>query len=292
MSVRKKDIAILLALLVVLVLCVRYFYKRIDDDRRVVGMDPYSLIVPDPKAVLSINRPRVLGEMILPLPSIGKLFAAHIPEALLPFLREKPEYASLLMASYAQGDVLYIPMEKEVASYLFKQLDAAYPFAPQSREEAPITLYYYPEVDNRFLGCYYYEGIFVASYNRKLLMETVERHPKNNPIPIPDLQKVISKSKSATINLFIPTETLDLHVSLNDTTEWSITDPWVGLDVFFSEGNICCYYEQPYEKMFDSIYPSIRDTITARIIRLIPTIQVSTQMSHDDNWVYYTVSGK
>ena len=88
-------------------------------------------------------------------------------------------------------------MDSHTAERIFKQLDVSFTFPAQQREETSVPVRYYPDVDKHFLGCYYHEGIFVASYNRRLLVETVERQQTYPAHVIPELTDLIRKKRQA-----------------------------------------------------------------------------------------------
>lgn len=183
-------------------------------------------------------------------------------------------------------------MDSHTAERIFKQLDVSFTFPAQQREETSVPVRYYPDVDKHFLGCYYHEGIFVASYNRRLLVETVERQQTYPAHVIPELTDLIrKKGKRGAMNLFIKSAPLYLRVQMNDSTEWRMKNQWLAMDLFYNEGSLCCFNEQPYEKALENFYPNLCDTITTRINRLFPQIKTTTQVSHDEAVAYFTVCG-
>lgn len=290
MTASKRDIAIFLCLSVAMILAIRYFYKGMSDERSVSATDPYTLIAPTPQAVLAINRPHSFSKVMLPTPNIRKVFAQHIPEAYLSLIEENPDLSSFLIAYYPQGEILFAPADQEMAKRLLKQWDAAFPFPAQRLEGYAIPMYYYPDTDKRFLGCYYHNGLFVASYQRKLLLLTAERERAKATV-LPEIQKAIAKSESSTIDLFLPGQSLDLHIQSGDTLSWSLPPQWLALDLFFSDGSLCCLNEQPYEERLDTagFYQSLRDTIRNKVGRLFPDVKTTAQVSHDEAVVYYAI---
>ena len=109
---------------------------------------------------------------------------------------------------------------------------------------------------------------------------------------IPELADLISKKgKSGAMNLFIQSASLDLQVQMNDSTEWKMKNQWLAMDLFYNEGSLCCFNEQPYEETLENFYPNLCDTITTRINRLFPQIKTTAQVSHDEAVVYFTVCG-
>lgn len=187
MRISKKDITAFFVLFLGTIVCVRYFYKHMNDEQFVATVDPYSLVVPSPTAIFAINRPPVFEKMILPMENIRKAFSDHTPAIFLSLIQQNPDLSSFLIAYYPQGDILYAPMDSHTAERIFKQLDASFTFPAQQREEASVPVRYYPDVDKHFLGCYYHEGIFVVSYNRKLLVETAKKQQMYPAQIIPEL---------------------------------------------------------------------------------------------------------
>ncbi|MDD2953111.1 MAG: hypothetical protein PHC95_08090 [Parabacteroides sp.] len=292
MRIGKKDITAFIVLFLATIVCVRYFYKNMSDEQFVATVDPYSLVVPTPTAIFAINRPPVFAKMILPMKNIRKAFSDHTPAIFPSLIRQNPGLSSFLIAYYPQGDVLYAPMDSHTAERIFMQLDASFSFPAQQREETSVPVRYYPDVDKRFLGCYYHEGIFIASYNRRLLVETVERQQTHPAHIIPELTDPIhKKGKSAAMNLFIQSTPLDLHVQMNDSTEWRMKNQWLAMDLFYNEGSLCCFNEQPYEEALENFYSNLCDTITFRINRLFPQIKTTAQVSHDEAVAYFTICG-
>lgn len=315
MTVGKKDISAFTILVIITISTIIFFYKNMSDVKFVATVNPYSLIVPTPQAVLAINRPLVFERIILPMDTIRQVLEEHISPIFLSLIRENSDLPSFLIAFYQQGDILYAPMDNYMADRLFKQLDTTFLYSAQKRDEASIPMRYYPDTEKRFLGCYYHDGIFVASYNRKLLVEVAESQqaPTTTRV-LPDLNEALKKmGRNATLNLFVPSGPLDLHVQINDTTEWRIQDQWLALDLFFSEGNLCCFNEQPYEQGLDSLfkdmsfpyfsiwnnttfrldnlYQSMGDTVNARVNQLFPQIKTTAQVSHDEAVAYFTICG-
>ena len=79
MRISKKDITAFFVLFLGTIVCVRYFYKHMNDKQFVATVDPYSLVVPSPTAIFAINRPPVFEKMILPMENIRKAFSDHTP---------------------------------------------------------------------------------------------------------------------------------------------------------------------------------------------------------------------
>lgn len=86
-----------------------------------------------------------------------------------------------------------------------------------------ITFTYYPDTGNRFFGYYQHEGIWVASYSKKLLEEVAQIQRNRQSYLLPDQDRLRkSFDKNAPLNLMVQSDSLDLYVSLPDSTEWGI----------------------------------------------------------------------
>ena len=156
---------------------------------------------------------------------------------------------------------------------------------PANERKPPFLLDIILVLISIFWGCYYHEGIFLASYNRRLLVETVERQQTYPAHVIPELTDLIrKKGKRGAMNLFIKSAPLHLRVQMNDSTEWRMKNQWLAMDLFYNEGSLCCFNEQPYEKALENFYPNLCDTITTRINRLFPQIKTTTRTSRGRPW--------
>mgnify|MGYP000396984096 FL=1 len=109
MRISKKDITAFFVLFLGTIVCVRYFYKHMNDEQFVATVDPYSLVVPSPTAIFAINRPPVFEKMILPMENIRKAFSDHTPAIFLSLIRQNLELSSFLIAYYPQGGCLVRP---------------------------------------------------------------------------------------------------------------------------------------------------------------------------------------
>lgn len=257
MRIGKKDIMAFIVLFLATIVCVRYFYKNMSDEQFVATVDPYSLVIPTPTAIFAINRPPVFEKMILPMENMRKAFSDHTPAIFLSLIQQNPDLSSFLIAYYPQGDILYAPMDSHTAERIFKQLDASFTFPAQQREEASVPVRYYPDVDKHFLGCYYHEGIFVVSYNRKLLVETAKKQQTYPAQIIPELADLISKKgKSGAMNLFIQSASLDLQVQMNDSTEWKMKNQWLAMDYSIMKEAFAASMSNPMRKPWRTFTPT------------------------------------
>lgn len=314
MSARRKDTVILVIMATLIGTFMWYFYTEMDENKSISDVNPYTLVVPGSEAVLAINRPLVFEKVILPKKDIREVFSSHIPGVYTDLIRENSDLPLFLFSFYSQDLVFYAPMSGSEARQVFKQLKARFPFKDQRKTVSLIDCRYYPEAERRFFGCYYHEGIFVASYNRKLLEQVAKRQQTDSVRIIPGLKEVVKKTNANTpINLFVPSDSLNLYVQITEITEWRIKDQWLGINIFPSDNKLCCFHTQPYQPSLDSLfyqtgfssfsmwnnaqyrmetlYQSMGDTMQARINKLFPQIKTTAQVSHDEAVAYFTICG-
>lgn len=312
MSGRRKDTVILIVMAALLGAGMWYFYAEMDDNRTMSDANLYELVAPGAEAVLAINRPLVFDKVILPLKDAGQIFKEHIPEIYLDLIRKNMDTPLFLLSFYPQGPVFYASMGEYEAHQTFKTLETRFPFKAQQKKEGQITYRYYPEADKRFFGCYYHNGVFVASYSQKELRQVGIRQQADSLSVLPGLKESLTKTNStAPINLFVPSKLLNLYVQITEITEWRIQDQWLGANIFLSDDKLCCFHTQPYQASLDSLFyqpgfstfsmwnnPQYRldnlyqymgDTIEARINKLFPQIKTTAQVSHDEAVAYFTI---
>lgn len=302
MSARRKDTVILVVVAALTSACMWYFYTGMDERKSISDVNPYTLVVPGPEAVLAINRPLVFEKVILPKKDIREVFSKQIPGVYADLIRDNPDLPLFLFSFYAQDLLFYAPMDGSEARQVFKQLEARSPFKDQRKTASLIDCRYYPETGKRFFGCYYHEGMFVASYSRKLLEQVARRQQTDSGRVIPGLKEVLETTNTNTpVNLFVPSDSLNLYVQITDITEWRIKDQWLGMNIFPSDNKLCCFHTQPYQPSLDSLfyqagfstlYQSMGDTMQARINKLFPQIKTTAQVSHDEAVAYFTICGQ
>ena len=268
----RKDITILALLSAATLALICILYRNIRYERLAAEADPYRLIGPTPEAVLAINQIDALSQFILQREPLRAIFTEHIPHAFLSLIRTDLPLSSALIAYYPRGSILYAPMEQRIARRLFKHLDQAFAFPPQEERDGPIHV--------------------SSSYNRRLLTRAIERHVSDTASPLPELARITRRDTHVPLRLFLPSDSVHIHVPLEDSTLWHPREPWLALDLFPSEGNLCCLNEQPCEAHTDTtLYQAISDTAQAYVRRLFPMLNTTTQISYDETAVYYIICG-
>lgn len=129
----------------------------------------------------------------------------------------------------------------------------------------------------------------MASYSKKLLEEVAQIQRNRQSYLLPDQDRLRkSFDKNAPLNLMVQSDSLDLYVSLSDSTEWGIRKGWLGADLFMNENHLCYFGSLPYNSTADSLYTSLGDTLVLRLEQAFPQFKVSNQTARENNRMFYT----
>lgn len=291
MKAFKREIVIFALTALATLLAVAYFFNDMKEGMHVAQTNLFTLTAAQNEAILTVNRPALFARMFLSKPSVYKAFASEVPEIYLSMLQKHTEIAEVQFSFHPQGIVMYAKADKSTAGRIENELQNNFfpSFAPQRLTKGGITFTYYPEAGNRFFGFYQHDGIWVASYSKKLL-EEVAYLQRSHKEKLSEEQKQLHKSldPNAPLNLLIKTAKLDLYVNTSDSTRWRIGHQWLGADLFESEGNICYFSSLPYEKPADSLYQSLADTLSVRIEQCFPPLHTTSQCYEENGKIYFT----
>lgn len=291
MKAFKREIVIIALTALATLSAVGYFFIDLKEGRNVAQADLFDLTAAHHNAVLTINRPAVFARMFLSKPSVYEAFSSAIPDIYLSLLQKHTELAEAQFSFHPQGVVMYAKADKSMAGRIESELqNNLFPsFAPQRQTKGEIAFTYYPEAGNRFFGFYQWNGIWVASYSKKLLEEVayLQRSKKTN---LSGEEKQLKKllDKNAPLNLLIKSEQLNLYVNTSDTVQWRISRKWLGADLFESEGNICYFGSLPLQESADSLYQSVADTLSARLEQRFPHLHITSQCYEENGKIYFT----
>lgn len=291
MKADKREIVTFVIAALATLAAVWFFLGKMQKKKEIMRTDLYALVAPASDAILSVNRPSAFSKYILSRQAEYDAFASRIPAIYLSVIRNNPDLPPLLLSFHPQGVVLYAQAENDAISHIEKNtLQKAFgAFAPQKQTKNGITFTYYPDTGNRFFGYYQHNGIWVASYSKKLLEEVaqIQRNKRNYLLPDQDrLRKTFDPN--APLNLMIQADSLDLYVALADSAEWRIRNWWLGADLFTNENHLCYFGSLPYNTTADSLYIPLGDTLARRLEQSFPQFHVSNQTTHEDSRVFYT----
>ena len=288
----KEDIGIIVLSLLIAAVSASYFLGFLQREKEAETQDLYYLLPSQPKSVLAINQPTAFVHLLLEKTPGMDILQRWIPEAFLYLLRQEPETPFLLFSFHQEGVICYAKANKKQAEKLEHDILRTYFSAYEPQEEIlhDIRFRYYADTGSRFLGCYQHEGVWVASYSKRLLEQVVRKQLLPQEQSDEDELSPFFRQfdRNATANLLFPSDGWQIQVARHDTILWKYNLPWVSTDLFPSEGNICGFCSFPYAVPNDSLYEAMGDSLAIQLEALFPRLHVTPQTSQDSSEVYFT----
>lgn len=288
----KEDIGIIVLSLLIAAVSASYFLGFLQREKEAETQDLYYLLPTQPKSVLAINQPTAFVHLLLEKTPGMDILQRWIPEAFLYLLRQEPETPFLLFSFHQEGVICYAKANKKQAEKLEHDILRSYFSAYEPQEETlhDIRFRYYADTGSRFLGCYQHEGVWVASYSKRLLEQVVRKQLLPQEQSDEDSLSPFFRQfdRNATANLLFPSDGWQIQVARHDTILWKYNLPWVSTDLFPSEGNICGFCSFPYAVPNDSLYEAMGDSLAIQLEALFPRLHVTPQTSQDSSEVYFT----
>lgn len=288
----KEDIGIIVLSLLIAAVSASYFLGFLQREKEAETQDLYYLLPTQPKSVLAINQPTAFAHLLLEKTPGVDILQRWIPEAFLYLLRQEPETPFLLFSFHQEGVICYAKANKKQAEKLEHDILRSYFSAYEPQEETlhDIRFRYYADTGSRFLGCYQHEGVWVASYSKRLLEQVVRKQLLPQEQSDEDSLSPFFRQfdRNATANLLFPSDGWQIQVARHDTILWKYNLPWVSTDLFPSEGNICGFCSFPYAVPNDSLYEAMGDSLAIQLEAIFPRLHVTPQTSQDSSEVYFT----
>lgn len=288
----KEDIGIIVLSLLIAAVSASYFLGFLQREKEAETQDLYYLLPTQPKSVLAINQPTAFAHLLLEKTPGVDILQRWIPEAFLYLLRQEPKTPFLLFSFHQEGVICYAKANKKQAEKLEHDILRSYFSAYEPQEETlhDIRFRYYADTGSRFLGCYQHEGVWVASYSKRLLEQVVRKQLLPQEQTDEDSLSPFFRQfdRNATANLLFPSDGWQIQVARHDTILWKYNLPWVCTDLFPSEGNICGFCSFPYAVPNDSLYEAMGDSLAIQLEALFPRLHVTPQTSQDSSEVYFT----
>lgn len=291
MKVRKREMVIGILTALAMLTAVGFFFKTMEEEKTAMQTDLYTLIAPAPEAVITINRPATFAKGMLTKQSVYDLFASKIPPAFLTLIQKETAISSFILSFHSQGVILYTKADNQQLQALEESLPKILPstFAPLKQVTGNITLHFYPDSGNHFLGYYQHNNIWIASYSKKLLEEVAQLQVMGKKSASVEQKRLLKTlDPNAPLTIMLQADALNLYVTKSDSTVWKINDKWLTADLFTSEGNICYFSSIPYNESTDSIYIPLADTLSKRLNHLFPLFNITSQTRHNDTQMLYT----
>lgn len=207
MKADKREIVTFVIAALATLVAVWFFLGKMQKEKDTVRTDLYTLVAPARMRCLSINLPRRFHQISsYPETRNGMHFASKIPDIYLSIIQNNRNIPWLLLSFHPQGVILYAQAGNNLVGRIEKNtLQKAFgSFAPQKQKRDGITFTYYPDTGNRFFGYYQHEGIWVASYSKKLLEEVAQIQRNRQSYLLPDQDRLRkSFDKNAPLNLMV-----------------------------------------------------------------------------------------
>lgn len=291
MKTYKREIVIFILTALATLSAVYYFFGDMKEGKDVAQTDLYTLTAPSPEAILTVNRPSTFAKIILTKQPIYQAFASEIPEIFLSIIKRNTAITALQLSFHPQGVVMYAKADKNIVNHIENDIlrSAFGSFEPQLQIKGDIRFTYFPTAGNRFFGYYQHNGIWVASYSKKLLEEVADiQKSHKNYLHKEQVKLRKTLDTNAPLNLMIQSEKLNLYVKTSDSTQWRVCDRWLGADLFESEGNVCFFSSLPYHAPADTLYRTITDTLSLRLEQYFPQLHFSSQSYEEGEKMYFT----
>lgn len=294
MRTYQRDIFICILAILATVLAVWCFLGNMTNEKKAIQTDLYALLDTTTSGVLVINRPATFSHMILSQKGLRELFTPFIPDVYLSLIQQNPSLSTVIFSFHKQGVVMYTKADKRsvfsMNKHIFQKRFNTY--SPQVKRKNEITFTYYPDAKNRYFGFYQHGNILVASYSKHLLENVAERQLCSHFSANDDLKTLLrTLDHNVPLHVIVPADTLDLYVSANDSTTWKIQDQWLTADIQAEKGRICCIGSLPYHAQIDSLYAPLSDTLTIRLQKRFPSLQIAGQPDIGTEVVYFTTCG-
>lgn len=285
-----EDIAIAIVALAAACLSVSYFFGYLQQEKLTERKDIFCLLPSTSDTVLAVNQPGVFDRLVLDKDKGLRLFKAYLPEIFLQIIREQPELKFALFSFHPEGVACYLQADRRLSRKIEQETLQHHftTFDPQTEYLYGQECRFYPDQGSRFLGCYQKDGVWIASYSKRLL-ETIARQQAMFPGNLPDIQTDLKRfDPKATANLLFPAGDWQIQVTSRDSVIWKYPLPRICVDLFPSEGNLCTFCSLPYPVPADSLFQRIGDSLAIQVGKRFPALQLTPQISHDDSQLFFT----
>lgn len=299
MKSRNKELTFSLLVLLILITAVFYFLNGLQYEKQTNRVDLFTIIPPDTYAVLYINKNSSF-QKLLQQPAPVSVFNDLLPHTYLSILRSATGNTSFLIAFCTEGILLYGNTDKKQLASLrknvFEKLSTDY--SPLKQKYRGSELAYYPAEGKKFLGYYYQNGVFITSYNKRLLEESVLLHKISKPEHTSAQFDLLRKGTNVNVpaNFFFQLPKLHLDIPVDSPLACIRPGQWTSMDISSQQEAICGFgviqsNQLNQELPGDSLCSLLNNTLTYSLQQLFPRLSVHTQISKEGEQLYYFVCG-
>ncbi|MCD7972783.1 MAG: hypothetical protein LUG18_08970 [Candidatus Azobacteroides sp.] len=231
-----------------------YFFSGLKDEKRSSQTDILTLVPAGTTSILQINS---FGEFLVHfnknitinrsnynlfkwLPILSQMIVPHMKQSNSFF---QPGRNTLLISFHEEGEVYYVKMHTREMQKWKKILEEEVfsSFPPMVQHYKEMEIYHYPLNDNRFFSSVMKDGVFVGSFNLKLLQQLITNWEDGTSVKNDENFTHIAQStgKTAIANLFhhIKAEE-DLFIKKANSPQKDIFSGWTNSDITFSGNEI------------------------------------------------------
>ena len=261
----QRELGFVLVAFLVVGSIVSYFFHQLKREKSETAATVYSFVPPHPEALLRIQETNTWLKLIAGGERERRLFEEHIPVFFFHLFEEIPVH-EVLFSFHAEGVVCLVkanPLEAKRLSATTQHLLDNYP--PKKQVIGTTQLSYYTDGPQRFLGTFYREGIWVASYHKRLLEQAGQTTHSLPHFP----------AASSTVNLLFPYD-----------------KEWMQANIYKSEGRLSAFLRFPVDTFpNDSLQISLADTLQRRFCHRLhlPLDSVTVESTSDDDALYLTL---
>lgn len=163
----KIKLGILLILVIGIIVGGIVMLRRIDHNKQVFDIELTGYVPDSTRSVLQINKHKSLGSFLPLCGNLATVIDAIKNDLSYPFyvLSDKKQVVCLAKITIEQE----MEIKRRFSANFFSD------YAPKERKYKDATLLFYPTSDNSFFCCTFYNGLFIGSYNYKVI-ETMVDH--------------------------------------------------------------------------------------------------------------------
>lgn len=279
-NTRVKNITVAI-LLIIAVSLTFHFYRNLRTAEKSARIDLISAMPTEPQSLLSITKVTRSVKNNLENDLVPQLFSIDIPEKWIKILYLQDHIDKAQLSFHSGGCLLCIKTRLELIKEIKRQKLFEYP--PVKENIGDYTLFYFPDINGRFMGCYEKGGLFIASYNKKLLMQTIDfRKDNNTPSHWNDspLKRLINEQKVPYSWIF------NAHMLGLPITQ---SDSWVPIEPAITQNEPYCTVALSLRELSDSLNLATRDSLNQWANKIFPRFQTSSHVDLDRSIIVFTI---
>ncbi|MCD8194501.1 MAG: hypothetical protein LUD74_08165 [Tannerellaceae bacterium] len=287
MSRYGKEIQIGLLVAIITGLAIYYYSAQLHSRRLSANSDWHTYVPDNSYALLHINRPAVITGILFADTVTKNIFRKYLPAPVLGIITNKKLSSPLYASFHTNGELFYTNVNQQQFNKLQKELLNSYFkfYQPETEMINTIQVDFYPVAGNRFFGSFYHQGIWVGSFSRRLLEESIQQITTPSAV-----NKEMSKrvDRNAPVNLFLVADSISQYISTDSINQQIGWDQWVAADIFISEQSLCFFTQTPKLPANDAVQASYLHAMNTYLFKLTGGYPTEGELSGDGEDTYYS----